>query len=151
MIYVRIEFDYTYSQKARDMSEEDWADFISRFPELELSKDRTSYFSFDSYFVDLKVVEKLNEYGFNPMVSKIKGLQYLEEISSKNAMSSTIVTQVSVPNNALFEVNEVTWLEDACTQLLQEHLDKGWRILAVCPSNDSRRPDYIIGRRKVNE
>lgn len=27
-------------------------------------------------------------------------------------------------------------------------LDAGWRILAVCPQPDQRRPDYILGRTK---
>ena len=25
-------------------------------------------------------------------------------------------------------------------------LDDGWRILAICPPNSQRRPDYILGR-----
>lgn len=53
---------------------------------------------------------------------------------------------VHISDLGLLSVREVTWLEDACTQELQRHLDDGWRILSVCPQSDSRRPDYILGR-----
>lgn len=56
--------------------------------------------------------------------------------------------QITVTDMALLMLNEVTWEENCCTQRLQERLDEGWRILAVCPPNAQRRPDYILGRRK---
>jgi hypothetical protein len=39
-------------------------------------------------------------------------------------------------------------LDDACTDNLQAHLNEGWRIIAVCPPDAKRRPDYILGRTK---
>lgn len=54
--------------------------------------------------------------------------------------------QITIPDMALMYIKEVTWLEDACTDDLQAHLDDGWRLLAVCPPNAQRRPDYILGR-----
>ena len=53
-----------------------------------------------------------------------------------------------LPNIGLLMINEVTWLEDACTESLQGKLDEGYRIIAVCPPNGARRPDYILGRTK---
>ena len=53
--------------------------------------------------------------------------------------------------NFLNEVNEVQVYADCCTEVLQELLDKGWRIIAVCVQPDGRRPDYIIGRIKNDE
>lgn len=32
------------------------------------------------------------------------------------------------------------------TDVLQEQIAKGWRIIAACPQPDQRRPDYILGR-----
>lgn len=46
---------------------------------------------------------------------------------------------------ALTNIASVAYLEDCCTDILQGCLDNGWRILAVCPPNDARRPTYIIG------
>jgi len=56
--------------------------------------------------------------------------------------------QVHVPGLGLLILDEVKVLYDQCTDGLQEHLDDGWRILAVCPQPDKRRPDYVLGRKK---
>lgn len=53
---------------------------------------------------------------------------------------------VHMPGNLLATYNEVQLLEDSCTDVLQESLSQGWRILSVCPQPDQRRPDYILGR-----
>lgn len=52
---------------------------------------------------------------------------------------------IAIPDLGLLRMRKVTVLEDACTDELQAWLDKGWRILAVCPPNAARRPDYILG------
>lgn len=54
--------------------------------------------------------------------------------------------EVHIPGNALTVYNKTQLLEDCCTDHLQEELDQGWRIIAVCPQPDQRRPDYILGR-----
>lgn len=54
--------------------------------------------------------------------------------------------QVVVPGLGLLEVREVTVLYEQCTDMVQDYLDDGWSILAVCPQPDQRRPDYIMGR-----
>lgn len=54
--------------------------------------------------------------------------------------------EVHMPGNMLATYNQVQLLEDCCTDALQDSLSAGWRIIAVCPQPDSRRPDYILGR-----
>lgn len=54
--------------------------------------------------------------------------------------------EVHMPGNMLATYNQVCLLEDSCTDVLQDNLNRGWRIIAVCPQPDSRRPDYILGR-----
>ena len=56
------------------------------------------------------------------------------------------IVQIHVPNLGLMMMNEVTHIDDACTDELQRLLNDGWNILAVCPPNAQRRPDYILGR-----
>ena len=53
--------------------------------------------------------------------------------------------EVHLPGNLLATYNETLLLEDACTDALQDALNSGWRIVAVCPQSQ-RRPDYILGR-----
>ena len=55
--------------------------------------------------------------------------------------------QQEQPGPSLLNVDETLLMEDACTDALQENLDNGWRILAVCPQ-PQRRPDYVLGRKK---
>lgn len=59
--------------------------------------------------------------------------------------------QVAVPDMALMYIDEVCVETDFCTDALQEMLNDGWRILAICPPNSSRRPDYVLGRRKKQD
>ena len=56
-------------------------------------------------------------------------------------------TSSEQPGPNLLNVNETLLMEDACTNALQENLDNGWRIIAVCPQ-PQRRPDYVLGRKK---
>lgn len=59
--------------------------------------------------------------------------------------------QIAVPDMALMKIDEVEVIEDCCTRELQSMLDDGWRILAICPPNAQRRPDYILGRCKPKD
>lgn len=58
--------------------------------------------------------------------------------------------QIAIADVGLLLIDQVKHIDDACTDMLQDMLDSGWRILAVCPPNSARRPDYILGRRKSN-
>lgn len=55
---------------------------------------------------------------------------------------------VHVPGLGLLLIDDVKLMKDACTDHLAEAIDAGWRILAICPQPDQRRPDYIMGRQK---
>jgi hypothetical protein len=46
----------------------------------------------------------------------------------------------------LSEYNQTMLCEDICTDLLQNYLKEGWRILSVNVQPDQRRPDYILGK-----
>lgn len=63
------------------------------------------------------------------------------------ALSSASVVNIAIPDFCLLQIQTVTVIEDACTDYLQDLLDEGWRILAVCPPNAARRPDYILGHK----
>jgi hypothetical protein len=53
--------------------------------------------------------------------------------------------EVHIPGPLLATYNETLLLEDSCTDALQDALNNGWRMVAVCPQSQ-RRPDYILGR-----
>jgi hypothetical protein len=58
---------------------------------------------------------------------------------------------VTVPGLGLLLLNEVQAATDICTDALNDMLKEGWRIVAVCPQPDQRRPDYVLGRVKQAE
>ncbi len=70
-------------------------------------------------------------------------------VSSASVKEAMQMNQVHLPGNELLCIDEVKVEEDYCTDLLQEELEKGWRIIACLPSAGKRRPDYILGRKKV--
>lgn len=84
-------------------------------------------------------------------VKRFKGQMNVNLMPSAGDHSNAQQVHIHVPNVGLFSINEVTYIEDACTDDLQGYLDKGWKILCVCPPNNQRRPDYILGRIKGDE
>lgn len=50
-----------------------------------------------------------------------------------------------VSDTFLHKVNQTTILYDSCTDVLQQHLHDGWRILSITPQPNQRRPDYVLG------
>jgi hypothetical protein len=53
--------------------------------------------------------------------------------------------EIHQPNTPLFTYNNFIHLDDCCTDILQEHINRGYRVVAICPQPDQRRPDYILG------
>lgn len=111
----------------------------------------SSWWSIDG-LATMDEVIALTEAGLKLELHRVRGL--FDEVGPREALmnaqrGATTTVQIHVPGSvSLTSINEVTWLEDCCTQELQSHLDEGYRIIAVCPPNDSRRPTYIIGRTK---
>lgn len=79
------------------------------------------------------------------MITKIRDKWSADEETVKLLEQGAAIT-IAIPGFGLLAVSQVTHLDDACTDELQEMLDKGWKILAVCPPNSQRRPDYILGK-----
>lgn len=53
---------------------------------------------------------------------------------------------VHIGGSSLMMVDTLLLLENCCTDVVQEGLNSGWRIIAVNVQADGRRPDYILGR-----
>ncbi|MWV44798.1 hypothetical protein GRF59_14350 [Paenibacillus sp. HJL G12] len=58
---------------------------------------------------------------------------------------------VHIGNIGLLNINQLGYAVDKCTEELQDIISTGWRILAVCPQPDQRRPDYVLGRYNPEE
>lgn len=96
----------------------------------------------------------------NWTIKKVRGIQYDADFDVHRLSNGVIdqvdrsqpqINNISVSGTSLLSIRSLTWIEDACTNEVQGYLDKGWKIVAVCPPNDSRRPTYILGHIAENQ
>lgn len=155
--------ELTYESCSRFSSEstrELFNEFRERFPTFQLSEwkeedeKRPYSYIFEQVLIELEDDGLwLNQHGFEFTIKRFKGAYFTDSnihrrISSLSPSEQVGVTniQIAIPNLALLSITEVMVEEDACTDQLQGRLNDGWRIIAVCPPNSQRRPDYILGR-----
>lgn len=141
-----IDINSYYFKAAFEKNPEKMPLFRARFPSLELPEDPEKYKSW--YFGGDMIVDEADlsfiKEHLPDIEIKLRKVRGLANHSHPNNMPNAIY-QISVANVGLMQVVCVDVLEDACTEELQRWLDMGWRILAVCPPNDARRPTYIMG------
>lgn len=153
-----VEFDYNTRHKLNQLGREFYKEFQDRFAELKFDdwledKAECPYMYGGNTVIDLATDGVwLTQYEIPFTLKRFKGAYYtdssLQYPQRKPEVSAppTIHIQVAIPDLALLSIREVRVLEDACTDELQDRLDNGWRIIAVCPPNSQRRPDYILGK-----
>jgi hypothetical protein len=119
------------------------SEFAKKLPENRSEFKPDDFHGWSECVMDDVEVEAFTRYGMEVKMKTVRGL-------SRGDAGPVVqhVTQISLANIGLLEVDEVTYQEDCCTDELQSLLDGGWRILCVCPPKDARRPTYILGRRR---
>lgn len=110
---------------------------------------------YNNYLVDLR--EFAEKYSMPFAVVQLKNtperalIESVQELNRKIDKTQFHVNQrcnVHVSNLGLLKIKKVIVEEDLCTHRLQDLLDEGWKILAICIQPDQRRPDYVLGRAK---
>lgn len=158
---IHIEIGYDCQKLWAALSDEDYAKcrdmFGDKLPE-DKANTATMWSNVELFgtIVDLQYLASL---GMNPRVKRIRGTfaETLPTVSGEHVDKAfqpappCTIYNISVPNAGLFAVQSLAYIEDACTDQIQGLLDKGWRIVAVCPPNDTRRPTYILGHQKSDE
>lgn len=150
----RIEFDYDSGQKMRAMiGKPDRADDLARLCAVlhvsPPSERDAEWWHVGETLIDLDTDGPLLvAMGLQFIVKSFKGTMPLTMAFPDAAAGRDVTIYVQVPNIGLLVIDEVKVCEDYCTYALQSELDNGWRILAICPPNAARRPDYIMGRPK---
>lgn len=130
----------TLSYEARNDLKDNEA--LSAEVEAKFGKD---FLGWSERILDQEEVEWCEDRKLKLDIRRIKGMAY-----QPVADQIKHVTQIAVPNVGLLAIDEVCVREDYCTDALQQDLDDGWRLIAVCPPNSARRPDYILGRTKTS-
>ncbi|MGU3661066.1 hypothetical protein [Methylobacterium fujisawaense] len=153
-MHARIDLSYGASDRIRKMTRPEREQVVRLLPSLDIPLDDEMpekwALPWDQrdLTIDLSDIgPKLIEMGLSFEVKRFTSCYRVAE-PGRSGPGTTNNIQIAIPNLLLFAVDEVKLLEDACTDLLQSHLDEGWRILAICPPPAQRRPDYIIGRQR---
>jgi hypothetical protein len=142
------------SQKLRDLPKEAWDALREKIPSgrIPTYEKRGSWFTLPPFVADMEEAEAWISAGFQLSVSRIRGMNYtvhpndlIREALNGGAIAKKNVINITVHGAALYAVAAVKLMEDCCTDQLQHELELGWRIVAVCPPNDARRPTYILG------
>lgn len=162
-MYLLVEFD-TYSTELKTISDENWVELRSAIPSLP--KEKPEWCIHGTHVLTHESLPVVAKHGLKfklsndpattsvgTMLVKLQDqIDRLQLTREKDNMAALVArgaaVQIAIPDFALLSITEVTHLDDCCTDYLQSYLNDGWRILAVCPPNAQRRPDYILGRGK---
>lgn len=160
---IKVEWPDAYTTQAKEKWDAlDWEEVQRYHPLAPAKKPDSPYFHSSDMEKPTRLTEEeilnLQALGFRmavvpypgAMVTKMQDRakwEYDAEVIPDDLKQGRAV-QIVIPDMALLLINEVEVCEDFCTHELQSMLDEGWRILAVCPPNAQRRPDYILGRVK---
>ncbi len=163
LAYIEIDYYSAQRHKIAAMDRDTYERVRQDIPALNLSEWQegkneapTWYGVGSSAMIDLETDGKvIAELGIDFKVKRFKGAyfagepvgRYQTQIKGAADMNVGTLIQVAIPDLALMHITEVKVLEDCCTDALNDELECGWRIIAVCPPNSQRRPDYILGRR----
>lgn len=110
--------------------------------------------------IELLITGYHSDYGYNGLKESVTPVYDVKIAPTVEDLFATLADKLAAaqpasfnqrcqqhqPNEALLNIAETMLLENCCTDELQRHLGNGWRIIAVQPQPDQRRPDYILGR-----
>lgn len=157
MLLVNLRYDNDFGSMDPDV----WSQFREIWPGAkELQQKNFFYYSTDIQRLTEDECIRLQNLGVTIEIKGVDGTmltkmkdhpgkkwKYGDMVTPEDLLNGAAV-QITLPDVGLLLVDEVTWREDECTEEIQRMLDDGWRIIAVCPPNAQRRPDYILGRRR---
>ena len=150
-----LELGWNELQKLRDLPDEDYIALRDSLSLIELPavEKKASVYSQDGWIGTIDDLTALTRFGLPPIVKRVRGI-FQEQLSQLGVPptegAAAQVVNITIPNAALFSVRNLHVIENECTNYVQTWLDKGWRIVAVCPPNDCRRPTFILGHHETN-
>ena len=139
--------EWGWEKKVLALTDERYAALRAGVPRVELPEVRPDDASglkkvdmvYSDRVMDGDEVEAWTSAGVEVTMTRLRGL-----MSNSRDLAQTVY-QISVSGVGLLQIAAIIVEEDACTDGIQDLLDAGWRILAVCPPNDARRPSYVLG------
>lgn len=142
--------DYDWYKKVAALTPDAYSHFRRRVLSLDLPtnqaevKDKHQYLSND-LVMEGDEVDAWTHIGVEVTITRPKGLR-----SSSEDLHKTVY-QIAVANVSLMQIQRVEivggteWRDEYGVAEIQNWLDRGWRLLAVCPPNDDKSPRYVMG------
>ena len=174
-IFIKEQDDYgrksywSRPESKNSMTEDQWKEFIEteEFAKMPYYGAQTVTMQYED-FIDVKFAMKDETRLRSDSVFKIKvsppQADLFDMIEAHTALMNKQFEQLTkfstqqfnekcnVPNydTSMQLINQILLLEDCCSDHLQLALSEGWRIVAISPQPNQRRPDYILGRHTDN-
>lgn len=140
------------SYNLRSVDEPTWDRFTKAFPdEVKEAKDK--------WWGEIKCAMPLDDlfsiglpadcYQITPIKrlimsdDKFQHFKRAKTIEEFEGAMNTI--HVHLPGFDVMTIRQIIHIDNACTDEIQTHLKDGWKILAILPQPNHRRPDYILG------
>lgn len=156
-------------ESKRNLTEEEWKKFVEsdEFKNAPYYKSQHITMQYED-FIEVKFAMSDESRLRSDYVFKVKvnppQADIFNMIETHTALMSKQFEQLSkfstqkfnelcnVPNydTSMQLINQVMLLENCCTDQLQKALSDGWRIIAVSPQPNQRRPDYVLGCHNEN-
>lgn len=128
-----------------------YAQLRELMPSLPENRTEASYWS--EYTVDIeKLARIIQTFEVKKVIQDIGLFTMLQRVEDRlrrihdDKANFNEKCNVHVPGFGLLAMTRLKIETDACTDNINDHMAKGWRIVAVCPQPDQRRPDYVLGR-----
>jgi hypothetical protein len=96
--------------------------------------------AYSGFCVDLKLMPRSLPFDV------VELYRYDDDTGTTNVPQYNHLVGTVVCGNELSRIKELKAIEDACSDLITQHLRVGWCIVSVMPQPDQRRPDYILGK-----
>lgn len=149
MFIAKCELSYQCRDQIKKLDREVYDALRARLPELSIPEweKRDSFWSGSDVVLCDEDITYITSLGLEVTVHKVRGLGYGVHgwSPTHGGPQGNVTYQVSVSGVGLLQVACLELMEDACTDEINRMLHDGWRIVAVCPPNDARRPTYIMG------
>lgn len=140
----RIDLHYNAREVFEKMSDEKY-DALKKIIIAMPDDRKESYWQMRDMVIDTDGLQALANEGIEVVLKKFKNTYTVPEMPEFAKQLSGPITHIHIPNIGLLSIKTITVHENACTDEIQNCLNKGWHILAICPPNAQRRPDYILG------
>ena len=155
ILSIKFGYDSNAGSSIAALSDDDYVALCERLPELHLKpvaereSDESLKWNVWEFVGVLDDVEYLTKLGITCSISRVRGV-FADQLAGQETFwgksrERDTINNIVIPNVSLFAVRKLKVLENECTDEVQSWLDQGWRIVAVCPPNDTRRPTYILG------